>query len=911
MLQEPLEGQTLERVGQKIGRYRLTGRLGEGGMGEVYAARDLELDRSVAVKLLNQSTIGTSHMVDRFIREAKAASALNHPNVITIYEVIHSESRLAIIMELVEGTCLRQLCGSPLPVDRVVHLGEQVARALAAAHTRGIVHCDIKPENLVVRPDGIVKVLDFGLARDLASVTAGSLFAAGTLRYMSPEQSRGDMPSAASDIFSLGILIYELATGSHPFDSSSLFEDLKALNQREPHAPSSLNPFVPRHLDDLILRMLSKDPALRPSAAEVGKILGSRFQAETALLPVPSTAVSLNEKTRKLDRNLLRVVATLPWADWKWKVATAIFAGLFVLALWAPRRKDLPLAERPSVRLDLNLGSEVSLGSTIGPAVILSPDGSRLVYVSQDGGTARLFTRRLDQPKAAKMAGTEGAYAPFFSPDGQWVGFFAHGKLKKIRIDGSEPVSVCDAPSGRGASWGDDGNIVAALDQQAGLSEVPPEGGKVVPLTSLNLERGEFTHRWPQILPGSNAVLFSVSVIYGNWNDADIMVVSRKDHKAKNLLVHAGMYPRFVPGGYLMYANKGVLFAVRFDPGSLQVQGSPKLLTEVAANPSIGFAQLDLARNGTLAYKTRQTDELRSVNWLDKSGKAVSLNFEPAAYLFPRLSPDGSRLAYTVRQSSSQNLWIRDLQRGTNTRLTNTQSSNPVWSPDGNFVVFQAHEGMFWARADGAGLPQPLVQNGAIQLPASFTADGTRLAFSELIPGAGAEIRTVPIEHLSGQLHAGTSQPFLKTPTLTTFPAFSPDGRWLAYANSEAGQYEVFVRSFPDNGAQVQISNAGGTMPVWSRNGHDLFYRTADQRIMTVTYTAKGNSFHATKPRVWGTTRLAGIGLGQNFDLAPDGERFLVFLPVENQEAREEQSHVIIATNFSEEIGGRVTALER
>jgi len=549
----------------------------------------------------------------------------------------------------------------------------------------------------------------------------------------------------------------------------------------------------------------------------------------------------------------------------------------------------------------------VSLGSGTGPAVVLSPDGTRLVFVSRgQDGTPRLFTRRLDQPKAALMPGTEGAYAPFFSPDGQWVGFFALGKLKKTRIDGGNPISLCDAPNGRGASWAEDGNIVAALETQSGLSQVRGEGGKPVPLTKLNFELGENTHRWPQALPGGNTVLFNAGIVYGNNDGDSIAVVSLRDHHTKTLLEHAGMYPRYVPSGHLLYVTKGTLFAAPFSLERLEVRGSAAPLGEISNNPNLGSAQIDFSRTGTLAYRTGWTEGLRTIQWLDGTGKTVSLGMDPALYLVPRFSRNGRRLAYIVSQGSSTDLWVYDFEREIKTRLTNGQNAfNPVWTPDGQFLVFQGAGGLYWTHADGAGKSQPLTQTKGNLYPWSFTPNGAQLIFSEQIPGGGAEIRTMRVESASGQLRAGEEQLFLKTPAVLAFATVSPDGRWLAYAEAEGGSYEVCIRAFPDNGTKTQISIAGGTMPVWSRNGHELFYRTEDQRIMVTDYRVQGASFIAEKPRLWLGDHLANVGMTKNFDLAPDGRRFVVLMPAESPEPRETQSHVMLITNFFDEVRRR------
>jgi serine/threonine-protein kinase len=531
-----------------------------------------------------------------------------------------------------------------------------------------------------------------------------------------------------------------------------------------------------------------------------------------------------------------------------------------------------------------------------------------MVFVSEgQDGTPRLFTRRLDQANVSRLPGTEGAYAPFFAPDGKWIGFFAQGKLKKTRIDGGEPVSLCDAPSARGASWGEDGDIIAALDSQAGLFRVPSGGGNPIPITTL--AQGEDSHRWPHILPGGNAVIFNVSTVAINFDVAGIAVLSLKDHQRKAVLERTGMYPRYLTSGHLAYVTKGNLFAVPFDSNRLAVQGPATRLEEVATDTSRGFAQVDFSPSGILAFRSGGNEGLSTFQWLDSSGKTEAIGLEAARYSYPRLSPDGARLAYVATQGSNSDLWIYDLQRSIKTRLTNGRVIRcPLWSSDGRFVVFEAIEGMFWVQSDGAGVPQQLTQSKTRQWPSSFGPNGTRLVYTEMTPAARGEIRILPMDSKSGQMRAGEPQPFLKTSSVMTFAAFSPDGKWLAYANAESGPYEVYVRAFPDRGSQVAISNAGGTMPTWSRHGHELFYRTEDQQIMVANYTVKGESFIPGRPRLWVGNRLANVGLAHNLDLAPDGKRFIVLMPAESTEAREKRSHVTLVINYFDEIRRRVAA---
>ena len=862
-------------AGTRLGPYEILAPIGAGGMGEVYRARDPRLGRDVAIK------ISAERFSDRFEREARAVAALNHPNICQIYDVGPNY----LVMELVEGlTLAERIKQGAVPFDEALAIARPIGDALEAAHEKGIVHRDLKPANIKLKPDGAVKVLDFGLAKMASTAAAaddpensptltieatrlGQIL--GTAAYMAPEQARGKAVGKQADIWAFGVVLYEMMTGRRLFEGETTSDILAAVLTKEPDWSRA-----PARVHRLLQSCLEKDPKRR--LRDIG------------------------DAWRLLDEAPAQIAASGRF----FQSAAAVLAICLALALWAPWRATSRRVQQPVTPLDLDLGPAVSLVSTIGPSVILSPDGTRLLFVSQGvDSVRRLFGRRLDQPRAAVLPGTEGAYAPFFSPDGQWVAFFSQGKLKKVRVDGGEPVSLCDAPSGRGGSWGEDGNIVAALDQQGGLYKVAPEGGNAEAITTLNLEMGETSHRWPQVLPGAQAVLFESAIAYGNYETADIAVVSVKDGRKKTVIARAGMNPRYLPTGHLIYVSKGTLFAVAFDLNQLEARGAATRLGEVASEPNLGFGQLDFARNGTFVYQSGGSQGLRTLEWLDSAGKVVNVGFEPAYYTFPRVSPDGSRFLYLVAEGSSMNLWSYDLGRGVKTRLTNGPVVNyPVWSPDGQFIVYQSIGGMFWTRADGGGQSQPLTQGKAIQLPWSFDASGKLLAYSEQTPGAGAGVRVLAVESSSGQMRAGQSRPLFKTATGTAYPALSPDGRWLAYANAEGGRYEVYVRAFPDNGTQVQISNAGGMMPMWSRTSRELFYRTEDQRLMVTEYEVKANSFVAGKPRAWFAKPLANNGLGGNFDLAPDGRRMLVLMPSESKQSDDTQNHITLVMNFFDEV---------
>ena len=894
-------------TGTKLGAYEITGAIGAGGMGEVYKAHDTKLDRDVAIKVLPEAFAHDADRLARFQREAKMLAALNHPNIATIYGLEQSNCTSYLVMELVSGETLAERVKreGAVPIEEALAICKQIAEALEAAHEKGIIHRDLKPANVKVTPEGKVKVLDFGLAKAFAGDTADSnpsqsptLSAVatmqgvllGTAAYMSPEQARGKAVDKRTDIWAFGCVLYELLTGRQAFEGEDITEILAAVVKTEPDW-SALPPATAARIRDLLRRCLQKDKGLRMQAAgdiriEIGEALAA--PKDIGATPAPSASRS-----------------KLPWI-----VAAAFAMAALVLAavLW---RSSRPAELKPLVRLDVDLGSDVSLGSSragpfgsvAGADVILSPDGTRMVYVSQE----KLFARKLDQPKATELAGAERAFAPFFSPDGQWVAFFAGGKLKKISAEGGAPAVLCDALYGLGGSWGEDGNIIAALSFPAALSRIPSTGGTPTPVTQL--AQGEVGQVWPQILPGGKAVLFTSSAPgdLTNFNQANIEVMSLKDRRRKTLL--GGTFGRYLAtsdgGGHLVYINNGTLFAVAFDLNALEVRGTPvPLVEQVAYNPQSGSAQFDFSQTGVLLYRSGGTagSGQFTVQWLDSEGKTQPLLAKPDSYLRPSLSPDGTRLAV-----ASSDVWVYYWQRDTMTRLTfGARAIGPIWSPDERYILFQqAPGGMFWIRSDGSGKPQSLIQNTKAQVPWSITADGKRLAFHE-VNQTSISIWTVALENDGTGLRAGKPEPFSQTRFDEAFPSFSPDGRWLAYSSDESGSYQVYVRAFPGNEGKWQISNNGGVIPEWAHNGHELFFRTLDNQIMFADYAVRGDSFVADKPRVWSEKRIANVGLLPNYGLAPDGKRVVALMPVETPEAQKAQNHVIFLENFFDELRRKV-----
>jgi serine/threonine-protein kinase len=883
-------------IGTKLAHYDITAHLGSGGMGDVYQATDLKLGRSVALKLLPEAFLQDAERTGRFEREARLLASLNHPNIAAIYGIEQSGQRKFLVMELVTGeTLTERIKRGPIPLDESLEIAKQIADGLEAAHERGIIHRDLKPANVKITPDGKVKLLDFGLAKafgaqreaastpasdensptlTIAGTQAGMIL--GTAAYMSPEQARGKNVDRRADIWAFGVVLYEMLTGERLFGTEEV--------------------------SDTLVQVLTKTPDLAKVPFKVRKLLARCFEKDSKnRLRDIGEARFLVDDSRADTGPGARHARPLPWMIASALLAVALTATL--AALW-PR----PGESKSLVRLDVDLGPNVLLtaasgANSNGPGVIISPDATRLVYVSQE----RLYTRRLDEAKATELSGTEGADEHFFSPDGRWVAFFASGELKKTPVAGGAVTSLCPAGANpRGASWGEDGNIIAALNNTGGLSRIPSNGGMPEQLTTP--AKGEVTHRWPQILPGGKAMLFTVHTSpLAGFDEATIAVMSLGDHHQKPLQ-RGGTFGRFLASGHLTYVNRGGLYAVPFDLDRLEVRGTPTLVLEqVAYSTPNGSSQVDFSRTGNLIFRSAgRLANLVTVQWLDGEGKTQPLLRKPGDYGYPALSPDGQRLAISKAEGSNQDIWVYE-QQDSMTKLTFDGGihSNPVWSLDGRYVLFQTPAGISWTGADGAGMPQTLItKSDKLQYPSSFSKPGL-LAFYEGIGRIG-DIWTVAVESNNSGLRAGKPEPFLQTAANERWPSFSPDGRWLAYSSDKSGNLEVYVRAFPDKASEVKISNAGGMFPMWSPTMRELFFRTDDQ-IMVAEYMEKDQSIVAQKPRLWSEQRIGGAN-NRNFSVAPDGKRIAALMPAELSETQQSRNHIIFLENFFDELQRRMPA---
>jgi Tol biopolymer transport system component len=900
-------------AGTRLGPYEVQSALGAGGMGEVYRARDTKLDRAVAIKILPEAFAADTERIARFDREAKTLASLNHLNIAHIHGLEEFDGVRALVMELVEGEDLAQrIARGAIPVAEALPIAKQVADALEAAHEQGIIHRDLKPANIKVRRDGTVKVLDFGLAKAMeptgvaspsvsqsptittpAMTEAGMIL--GTAAYMSPEQACGKPVDKRADIWAFGCVLYEMLTGQRAFDGQGVSETLARVIEREPDW-DALPARTPAPIRRLLRRCLQKDRKRRLDSAAA-----ARFDIEEAMAPSGDN-----------DEGV-----THPRAAWHlalpWVLTGATALALALVLLFGGLRGNV--ASTAPIRVQVGLGADATLATLDrGSAAILSPNGRSLVFVGQRRtGPASLFLRRLDQLEATPLPGTEGAHEPFFSPDGQWIAFFADAKLKKVAASGGAPVTICDLPDGRGGWWAADGSIVfapffAGMDR-GGLLRVSSNGGKPEPVT--NLADGEVAHGWPQVLPGGAALLYASHTSRMNWDDATL-VVQRLPAGERKIVQRGGSYGRYLASGHIVYLHDARIFAVPFDLERLEVTGPPFLaLDGVASNPNGGSAQFAASETGTFVYLNHPVGSApmggAPIQWMDRGGKRTPLRATPTNWGNPHFSPDGTRLAVEINDGKQLAVWVYEWahDRASQLTLNPAQNQKPVWTPDGRRIVFWSNrdvqQNLYWQRVDGTGDAQRLTNSPHPQSPASWHPGGKILAFQETRPQTGADLMVVAIEgdELTGW-KPGTPTSFLSTAAIEREPMFSPDGKWLAYQANDTGQFEIYVRPFPGPGGMWRISTAGGITPTWSRTRRELLYRSPENQLMVAAYTATGDSFRAEKPRLWAEGYIGPQTGQRSFDLHPDGER--VAVAPELGSFDRPQDRLVFILNFFEEL---------
>jgi Tol biopolymer transport system component len=896
--------------GTSLGSYQILDPLGAGGMGEVYRARDTKLKREVALKVLPELFANDAQRMARFEREAQVLASLNHAHIAHIHGLEEANGIRALVMELVEGPTLSaRIAQGPIPSEEALPVAKQIAEALEYAHERGIIHRDLKPANIKLTADGQVKLLDFGLAKALegetgqadistsptisaAATRAGVLL--GTAGYMSPEQAKGKAVDRRADIWAFGCVLYELLAGQPVFDGETITDTLAAVVRAEPDW-TRLPQKTPTRARELLRRCLTKDPKQRLQAIGEARIA---LDATIANAPDEAAAPVGAAQTKPTWRR------ALPWA-----VASiaAVLAIAFSALYWRAKQPELRQVMQASLLLPEPLAGVFSANP--GSPIALSRDGSLLAFAGSSAGKPpQLYLRQLDQQLATPIPGTEDGVQPFFSPDGQSVGFFANSKMRRVSLHGGPAIPLCDAPIPHGASWASDDTIIYAPNLGSGLMHISSAGGAPQKLTTADVKGKELSHRWPQVLPGNKAVLFTVQMMtQATYDDARIAVLSMETGKWRTLL-DGGSYARYVPSGHIVYARAGALMAVPFDVGRLQVTGLPAPVQEgvITTAATSGGAEYDVAESGLLAYvpgSARPPD--RSLVWVDRHGVGKELSAPPNIYVTPRISQDGKRLAVQILSSGSQDVWIYDLGRNTLTRFTfGNEGALPLWTPDSRRIVYRSRVpnlSFLTKLADGSGAEETLFGrdfDDPSATPYSVSPDGKILLFGRLSSGGALGIYAISLDG------SGKVQPFLQATFNQSNAQFSPDGHWVVYTSNESGRDEVYVQPFPGPGGKWMISTEGGNYPMWARSGREIFFRSEDKMMSAPAETQP--TFKTGTPRML----FRGgnyLGLG-NYDVAPDGQHFLM---INEKQAPTSSKELSIILHWTEELKHRVPPARR
>jgi len=862
--------------GVRLGPYEILDPIGAGGMGEVYRARDTRLDRTVAIKVLPPHLSSDPVRKQRFEREAKTISSLNHPHICVLYDVGSQDGVDYLVMECLEGeTLAKRLEKGAMPLEQVLKYGVQIADALDKAHRSAVVHRDLKPGNIMLTSTG-AKLLDFGLAKPtvplaspvtLTAATGNSPMTeqgtiVGTFQYMSPEQLEGKELDGRSDIFSLGAVLYEMLIGKRAFEGKTQLSVASAILEKEPEPIGAVKPMTPAVLDHTVRKCLAKLPDERWQSA-------SDLASELKWIGEPGSQAGVLPTKRQ--------GAGIPWP---WITAgialLALFAGIGAIRFW--RAVPVPHVFRSSILPPGSLAFPEN--ATEWASVAVSPDGSRLV-VGVTGQTDRdmLYVRPLDALSGQILAGTEGATFPFWSGDGLSIGFFADGQLKTIDSSGGPVREVCPAPEARGGTWNKDGEIVFAPSTYTGLFRVAATGGAPVAVTKLDTSRYEDSHRWPQFLPDGRHFLYLART--SDRSSSEIHVASIDSTEAISI-VRADGNPVFAPSGFLLYPRGNILVAQPFDADHFRVFGEPAIVADqISINGAVDFASFSASGNGVLTYKRGIGEGVSQLVWTDRSGKILEKIGEPGVYFGPSLSPDGRKLAVEIDGHANSDIWVYDLARNTRTRLTfsqaNTHNRLPVWSPDGSQIVFSSdrdgHSSQIYEKAvNGTDTERPVSPGEGDRYPASWSPDRRYVAGVQQNPQHGTQFLILPVE--------GTQRPMDFLPaaigiTRFTFPRISPNGKWIAYCSYESGQQELYISSFPSGSGKWQVSINGARFPVWRRDGKELFYATPDNTIMAVEFSDDNGGPVIGEARSLFRVRVA-LSPHWYYDVSPDGKRFLI-----------------------------------
>ena len=860
-------------AGMKLGPYEIQSPLGAGGMGEVYRARDVRLDRTVAIKVLASHLSSSPELKQRMEREARAISSLNHPNICHLYDIGSQDGTDYLVMEFLEGETLSErIANGPLPLNEILKIGIAIAEALAVAHRQGIVHRDLKPGN-VMQTKGGAKLMDFGLAKSAAAgisatgssapllsaartmsgaspvsplTTAGTMI--GTIQYMSPEQIEGKEADARSDLFALGAVLYEMVTGSRPFEGKSQISVASSILEKDPEPISATQPLTPPTFEYIVTTCLAKNPDERfQTAHDVALQLKWIAQSGTsALRPA--------EKKRDHREGLA------------WLLAAGLALLLIAFLLWwrgskATEQTTYFSAPLPFAARDVAISPN---GHTVAIVGHRESERNNLLWIYEPGSQ-----------EATTLVGTEGANFPFWSPDGRSLGFFADGKLKKITLAGGPVQTLCDAPTGRGGAWNKDGVILFTPSGLlgVGISRIAATGGTPVQVTVPDKSLSEDSHRWPVFLPDGIHYLYSAVNLSGRKDLYSIFVGSLNSNE-KRFVLRTRANAEYA-AGYLLFYRDQTLFAQHFDTKKFELSGDPApIFTDVQFSPRIAKAAFAASNSGLLVAQKAGDSGASQLLWFDRKGQETGVALKPGIYGNISLAPNGKLVALDGTDPASQNtdIWTYDLENQSAKRLTFDPSidSLPIWSPDGTRILFGSSRelkfDLFLKDTNGAQDEKLIPQDGPDRFPTDWSRDGKFVLYER-----GQDLWFVSLPELQ-------PSPFLKATFTLKTGRFSPDGKWVAYSSNETGRWEIYVTSFPDAHGKWQVSTAGGEQPRWRSDGKELFYLSADSKIMAVPVTT-GTNFDARNPAALfqASPREAGATSEQFFyDVSNDGQKFLI-----------------------------------
>jgi len=915
---DPTVSHTVLATGLRVGPYEIVDPLGAGTMGEVYRACDRKLNRIVALKVLPERFALDPDRLARFTREAQLLARLSHPNIAAIYGLEEANGAQALVLELIEGPTLADRIGQ-ISVEEALAIARQIAEALDAAHEKGIIHRDLKPANIKIARDGVVKVLDFGLAKvwdgapqsdvsgspKLTATDLGERTILGTPAYMSPEQARGQSLDRRTDIWSFGCVLYEMLTGRAPFAGDTISDTLAAVLEHEPDG-TMLPADTPVQIRRLLRRCLEKDRKRRLDSAS-----DARLEIDDAIaFPAAETLAPAATPSRRVTPAAIATLAGLT-------VTAALVA--WILMRPAPAVPVLParFAIVPAPGVPLNV-------SGLDRDLALSPDGRSLVYRAGGSNTAGspLMVRAIDRLDAQPVADVNNAYAPFFSPDNRWIGFFENTDLKKVSIAGGPAITLCQF-SGipLGASWGDDNTITFATNAPGtALWRVSADGGEPTMLTTADPTQHEGTYSFPSVLPLGRGVLFTIAT--ASQADSSVAVLDLKTGQRK-MLIRGGGDARYVESGHLIFAAAGALRAVRFDPVRLEVLGDPVTVVDRVMMKATGAANYTVSRAGTLVYIGAGVSEMtapRALLWVDRKGREEPTGAPLRAYGTPRLSPDGTRVAAEIYDQLTD-VWIWDFARETLRRLTFDSGGNgmSVWTPDSRQIIFQSNRtsvsSVYKQAADGTGTVDRLSTSATPQWSNSITPDGTWVAGFELLPRTVPNViflpLTPPVVRPGSNPAPGISQspvePLAETRFKGSMAAFSPNGRYIAYQSEESGSTEIYVRPFPSvNNGRWQVSTAGGTRPVWARSGRELFYLDASNALTAVPVDISGPTISIGSPAKLFDTGYAEPNPSRHYDVSADGQRFLMLKASATGDPNATPVSMVLVEHWFEELKQRV-----